>query len=197
MSNPYDIVKQFEADLCEYTGARYAVTTTSCTMALLLACACHQVEEVTLPSHTYVGVPMSVLNAGGRVKFEKYQWRGAYDLEPYPIVDSARRFTKDMFNHDLDPFMTCVSFHWTKILGLGQGGAILHNDPAADAWLRRPRFAGPTEGSDEPPTHRGWHAYMSPETAAHGIVKLSLLPRENADLPNDDYPDLSKMEIFK
>lgn len=197
MSNPYDIVKQFEADLCEYTGARYAVTTTSCTMALLLACAYHEVEVVALPSRTYVGVPMSVLNAGGRVEFHNLGWNGSYFMGQYPILDSARRFTSAMCAGHSIPTMTCVSFHWTKTLGLGQGGAILHNDPAADAWLRRARFDGRTEGSDEPPTHRGWHAYMSPETAAHGIVKLSLLPRENADLPNDDYPDLSKMEIFK
>jgi dTDP-4-amino-4,6-dideoxygalactose transaminase len=197
MSNPYDIVKQFEADLCEYTGARYAVTTTSCTMALLLACAYHEVEEVALPSRTYVGVPMSVLNAGGRVLFSDKAWQGMYFMGHYPIIDSARCFTSGMCVEWSSSVMTCVSFHWTKILGLGQGGAILHNDPDADVWLRRARFDGRTEGSDEPPTHRGWHAYMSPETAAHGIVKLSLLPRENADLPNDDYPDLSKMEIFK
>lgn len=37
--NPFQVVKDFERALCEYTGAPYAVTTTSCTMALLLAVA--------------------------------------------------------------------------------------------------------------------------------------------------------------
>ena len=43
----------------------------------------------------------------------------------------------------------------------------------------------------------GWHMYMSPEIAAEGLVRLHHLPWENKDLPNDDYPDLSKLEVFK
>jgi hypothetical protein len=42
--HPYDAVRNFEAALCKYTGARFAVTTNSCTMALLLAglgCTAH------------------------------------------------------------------------------------------------------------------------------------------------------------
>jgi hypothetical protein len=38
---------------------------------------------------------------------------------------------------------------------------------------------------------------MAPETAAQGLVRLALLPEHNDDLPNDDYPDLSKIEVFK
>ena len=39
--NPYQAVKDFERALSDYTGAPYAVTVTSCTMALLLAVAWH------------------------------------------------------------------------------------------------------------------------------------------------------------
>jgi pseudaminic acid cytidylyltransferase len=43
--------------------------------------------------------------------------------------------------------MICVSFHWSKTLGeFRQGGAILHDNEEADAWLRRARFDGRTEG---------------------------------------------------
>jgi hypothetical protein len=38
---------------------------------------------------------------------------------------------------------------------------------------------------------------MSPDVAARLLLKLSVLPRHNDPLPNDNYPDLSKMEIFK
>jgi hypothetical protein len=38
---------------------------------------------------------------------------------------------------------------------------------------------------------------MSPEIAAEGLVRLMHLPKHNPDLPNDDYPDLSQMDIFK
>ena len=86
-----------------------------------------------------------------------------------------------------------------KILLLGQGGAILHDNPEADKWLRKVRFDGRTEGVDpkDDDIIMGYHCYMSPETAAQGLMRLSLLPLHNPDLPNSDYPDLSRMEVFK
>lgn len=193
---PFQIVKDFEAALCEYTRAPYAVTVTSCTMALFLSCKYLKVETVSIPRLTYVSVPMSIIHAGGRVVFDNRYWRGSYTLNPYPIADSARRFTSGMYRGGYE----CLSFHWSKILGIQQGGAILHDDPKADNWFRRARFDGRTE--DVAPKNDsfdmlGWHCYMSPEIAAEGLVRLSHLPKDNPDLPNDDYPDLSQYEIFK
>jgi dTDP-4-amino-4,6-dideoxygalactose transaminase len=195
--NPYDVVRQFEQALCDYTGAKYAVTVNSCTMALFLCCKYLQVGEVCIPKHTYVSVPMSIIHAGGRARFSDQDWQGAYQLYPYRIIDSARRFTMGM---QIPYWFTCVSFHWSKILGIQQGGAILHDDRKADKWFRKARFDGRTEGI--PPSKDnfdmlGWHCYMSPEIAAAGLARMAFLPTHNPDLPNDDYPDLSKMEIFK
>jgi dTDP-4-amino-4,6-dideoxygalactose transaminase len=191
----FDVVRQFEAEVAKYTGAPYCVAVNSCTMALLLACAYLKVGEVSIPKLTYVGVPMSIMHAGGRVVFDDRDWQGSYSLNPYPIRDSARRFTSGMYAGGFE----CVSFHWSKILGIQQGGAILHDDPDADAWLRKARFDGRTEGvapKDDTFT-LGWHAYMSPEIAAEGLVRLSFLPQHNADLPRSDYPDLSKQPVFQ
>lgn len=192
------MTRDFEAALCEYTGAPYAVAVNSCTMALLLACAYHRVSNVNIPRRTYVSVPMSIMHAGGTVSFRDEGWVGAYRLYPYPIWDAARRFRRDMW-HDTGGFV-CVSFHWSKPLGIQQGGAILHGGMAADAWLRRARFDGRAEGvapKDDVFPMLGWHCYMSPEVAAEGLMRLSLLPDCPPDKPNDDYPDLSKIELFQ
>ena len=65
--------------------------------------------------------------------------------------------------------------------------------------LRRARFDGRTEGlaPRDDDFILGWHCYMTPEVAAEGLMRLSLLPDHNDDLPNDDYPDLSTFEIFQ
>jgi len=210
MANPHQVTKDFEKALCEYTGAPYAVAVNSCTMALLLAVAwClrgkalidreyDKRQAVEIPKRTYVSVPMSIIHAGGRPTFRDENWLGDYQLRPLPVWDSARWFTGGMYN--LSKQFVCVSFHWSKTLGIQQGGAILHDDPEADAWLRRARFDGRKEGvapkDDELPIV-GWHCYLSPEVAAEGLVRLSFLPKYNAPLPNDDYPDLSKLEIFR
>ena len=219
MSNPFDVVRQFEAELCLYTGAPYAVSVTSCTAALMLAVAWHikpfhwdgrpakawEPREVDIPKRTYVGVPMSIIHAGGRPTFRDEEWVGSYQLKPLPVWDCARIFTAGMW--DRPGGMACVSFHWAKTLGIQQGGAILHDSTEADHWLRRARFDGRLEGvapknQDPRDWIVGWHCYMAPETAAAGLVRLANLPRHNEPLPwgqgtDSDYPDLSKLDIFK
>lgn len=221
MSKAYQVVRDLEAAICEYTGAPYCVTTNSCTMALTLAVAYWKQRlrtawphNIEIPKRTYVSVPMAIIHAGGRPTFRDEEWLGAYQLKPLPVWDSARFFTWGMYKGMIDidfekrllhtqnaaGSMACVSFHASKILGDTQGGAILHDNPEADAWLRRARFDGRTEGvapKDDNFTHIGWHCYMSPDVAARLLLKLSVLPRHNKPLPNDPYPDLSTMEIFK
>lgn len=201
MSDPHVVTRLFEAELCNYTGAKFAVTTTSCTMAIQMACAywhhVRGVKVVSMPKRSYVGVPAAVKNAGMAVLFSDEEWQGEYLLRGTTIWDSARRFTAGMA---WPRQMIAVSFHWAKILSLSQGGAVLHDDPEADEWMRRYRFDGRREGvhpRDDQVLYPSVHAYLSPEVAAHGLAKLSLLPRHNADLPRSDYPDLSLMEAFK
>lgn len=202
MANPFQVVRDFEHAVSDYTGAPYVVAVNSCTMALLLAVKWHitvreRARFIEIPKRTYVGVPMSIINAGAHVKFRDEDWTGMYSLDPLPVWDSARWFCECMY---LPGQMMCVSFHATKILGDTQGGAILLDDREAYEWLKRMRFDGRTEGV---PCNRdnfkeiGYHCYMSPDVAARLLHKLSVLPKYNAPLPNDDYPDLSKFKVFK
>jgi len=193
--NAFQIVRDFENAVASYCGAPYCVAVNSCTNALLLACKYLKVETVSIPKRTYVGVAQSILNAGGLVVFDDREWRGSYSLNPYPIRDSARRFTGGMYSGGYE----CVSFHIAKILGLDQGGAIIHDDPKADEWFRRARFDGRTEGvkPKDDTFIPGFHCYLSPTIAAHGLWRMMYLPEHNEDLPNDDYGDLSLQAIFQ
>lgn len=197
MNNPFDAVRAFEAALCEYTGAKYACATTSCTDALLVACAYLKVQEVEIPRRTFVGVGQAVLNAGGTLKFRDEAWSGGYQLKPYPIYDMARATRAGMYVPDT--FM-CLSFHVTKICGFTDGGAIIYDDDEAHGPLHQMCYDGrPVHGVSKPwhQFRRGFHCYMAPDTAAGIHRKLAVLPRENTDLPWDDYPDLSKLSIFQ
>jgi dTDP-4-amino-4,6-dideoxygalactose transaminase len=237
MGNPFDINRDFESAICEYTGAPYAVAVSSCTAALFLALKWQMEREhcadadhggleprltVTIPKRTYVSVPMQIKAAGFLLGFRDEDWQGAYLLKPFSIWDSARWFTSNLFN--LLPWMentpvdkpdkfVCVSFHSTKTLGIKrrrsdeyfeswdieQGGAILHNSQEADKWFRRARFDGRTEGVAPADDHfdmLGWHCYLNPSSARLGLQLLRQLPRHNAPLPNDPYPDLSLHPVF-
>jgi len=234
----FQVVRDFERAVADYTGAPYVVAVNSCSMAILLAVAWHfskqqaKVDQeaiaaghgmkmywirppIEIPRRTYISVPMSIIHAGGRPTFRDEDWVGAYQLKPLPVWDSARWFTSGMYSGNGRPVigpnpqhfgfygpgqMACTSHHWSKTLGIQQGGCILHDDPEADAWLRRARFDGRTEGvspKDDTFTQIGYHCYLSPEVAAEGLVRIQHLPRHNAPLPSDQYPDLSTLEIFK
>ena len=176
--------------------------------------------EIEIPKRTYVSVPQSIIHAGGRPTFRDEEWSGAYQLKPLPVVDSARWFTSgmyrgsflekrfcdgdrqnDFYDHaDRSGEFWCLSFHASKTCGDTQGGAILLDSPEADAWLRRARFDGRTEGvapKDDRFAQIGWHCYLSPDVAARLLWKLSVLPKHNEPLPPDDYPDLSQMKVFQ
>jgi dTDP-4-amino-4,6-dideoxygalactose transaminase len=198
--NPYDTVAALEEKVAEYGGANHAVAVDSCTNALLLCLKLHfwnyGKHEVILPKRTYVGVPYAVINAGGWCRFVDDDWKGRYILGGTNIVDSARRFTKGMYDPDT---LYCLSAHWGKHLKIGRGGFILTDDPAFADHLRIMRFDGRTAGV--PPSEDrfelpGAHCYMLPEEAARGLMLMNYMPDINTDLPWDNYPDLSEFEIF-
>jgi len=207
MKSPYSVTRDFEAGLCEYTGAKYAVAVNSGTAAILLSLLGwrsrmtpeYQKEKspiVGLPRKTYVSVACAAKQAGYQIEWRDEDWRGAYQLTWTPIFDSARRFTSGMFGAGFQ----CVSFAAAKILGAEQGGAILHDNEEADKWFRRMRFDGRTEGVD--PLEDtfdlvGHHCIMIPSVAATLLVRLHHLPKHNPDLPYYEYPDLSTAKAFK
>lgn len=193
--NPYQIVKDFEQVVADYAGAPFAVAADSCTNAILLCCKYLNIDTVRLPKKTYVGVAYSVIHAGGKVEFVDNEWTGAYQLEPYPIIDSARRFKRDMY---IFGTLYCLSFHWSKHLPIGRGGMILTDDIEAVKWLRKARFDGRTEGvpcKEDIFDVAGYHCYLIPEQAARGLMLMQSVKDDYPDLPEENYPDLS--ERFK
>jgi len=197
--SPYKITADFEAALCAYTGAPFAVAVNSCTAALLLALKWHGIigHWITIPRHTYVSVPCAIKLAGGQVTWHDEPWSGAYQLKPLPVWDCARRFTSGMY---VAGQFQCVSFAAAKILGAEQGGAILHDNAYADAWFRRMRFDGRTEGVDplkDTFDLIGHHCIMIPSIAATLLVRLHHLPKHNEDQGWYEYPDLTLHPAFK
>tara|TARA_R100001510_G_scaffold10510_1_gene8073 strand:- start:22 stop:639 length:618 start_codon:yes stop_codon:yes gene_type:complete len=194
--NPYKIVKMFEETVADYCGSKYAISIDNCTDALLLCCDYLKVKEVTIPAKTYLSVPQSIMNAGGKVKFRDYHWKGIYQLEPYPIWDAAKRFTSGMY---IPGTLMCLSFHIKKHLKIGKGGMILTDDPSAAAHLKKTRYEGRSEvmyHQDEIDIN-GWNAYMTPEQAARGLMLMQNYPDHNKDLPEyPEYRDLREFSLF-
>jgi dTDP-4-amino-4,6-dideoxygalactose transaminase len=199
LHNPYKIVKMFEEEIADYTGAPYAVSVDSCTNALFLCCKYLQVKEVTIPSKTYLSVPQTILSSGAKVVFEpnSNNWKGIYQLKPHPIYDAAKRFTSDMYH--TGTFM-CLSFHIKKHLKIGKGGIILTDNKEAVEWFKKARYEGRSEKlyHEDDIDMIGWNMYMTPQEAAHGLALMQNISWDNVDLDeNNGYRDLREFSIFK
>ena len=203
----HKITAEFEAALCRYTGAPYAVALDNGSNALFLALKYDGVEgrEITIPARTYPSVPCEIIHAGGRVGFDPVAGKtlkGAYPLIGSRVWDSALRFTCNMY---LPGKLMCLSFTGPyKHLKLGKGGAILTDDRYAYNWFKRARFSGRRECSyfEDDIDELGWNFYMMPEIAARGLLLMSqFYDRFGNPIPNKDleleYPDLSGFTIYK
>jgi len=195
--NPYKIVKMFEEEIAEYTGAKYAVSVDSCTNALFLCCTYLNVDKVTIPKRTYLSVPMSIIHAGGEVIFENLHWGGIYQLKPYPIYDSAKRLTSNMY---IDNSFMCLSFHIKKQLPIGKGGMILTDNADAATWFKKARYEGRSEKfyKDDNIDMLGWNMYMTPQEASVGLALMQNYPEHKEDLgEKGGYRDLTDFKVFK
>jgi len=203
----YKITEDFEALLCKYTGAKYAIAVDNCSNAMFLALMYDGVKdkEITIPSRTYPSVPCEIIHAGGKVKFENVKGKtikGVYQLKPTKVWDSALMFTHNMY---IPETYMCVSFTGPyKHLKLSKGGAILTDDYEAYLWFKRARFSGRKECSyhEDELDMLGWNFYLMPELSARGVLLMTQFynldgtPKENNDL-EISYPDLSKSEIYQ
>lgn len=216
----HKITQDFEEELARYTGAPYVICVDNQSNGLFLALYYWlNVKKgkdnvftppliIDVPQRTYPSVPCEVIHAGGEVNFTKVDGetiKGAYQLTPTNVWDSALRFTADMY---IPESMMCISFTGAyKHFKLSKGGAILLDDLDAYNWLKKARFSGRSECSyhednfDENPVI-GWNFYMMPELSARGLLLINQFynadgtkkHNEDLELP---YPDLSKFKIWR
>lgn len=206
-SNAHQVTKEFEKALCDYTGAPFAITVDNQSNALFLSLMYEKIQgkEISIPARTYPSVPCEIIHAGGKVKFtpvEGTTLKGAYNLAPTKVWDSALRFTADMY---IPNTHMCLSFTGPyKHLKLSKGGAILTDDYHAMLWFKRARFSGRRECSyhEDHFDMLGWNFYMMPEIASRGLLMMSQFydtkdgsKKIMADIEHP-YPDLSKYKIY-
>jgi dTDP-4-amino-4,6-dideoxygalactose transaminase len=221
----HKVTEDFEKELAKYTGAPYVICVDNQSNGLFLSLyywiniknkkanthwwnGNFKPPTIDVPQRTYPSVPCEVIHAGARVNFTKVEGetiKGAYQLTPSNVWDSALRFTADMY---ISSSIMCVSFTGAyKHFKLSKGGAILLDDLDAYNWLKKARFSGRSECSyhednfDENPVI-GWNFYMMPELSARGLLLINQFynsdgtkkHNEDLELP---YPDLSKFNVWK
>lgn len=206
--DPYVVVRDFEMAVAEFAGAKYGVSTDSCTSAIFLSLLWSKKQNpsmqfVEVPKRTYPSVPMAAIHAGLLIKWVELYWFGSYHIYPADVIDGAKRFRRGMYAERVAVLrpLYCLSFHVKKLLPIGRGGMVLTDDEEAAKWLRRMRFDGREECSlsqQKSFDMIGYNCYLTPEQAARGLQLLDLVPKNGFPDQVEDppYPDLSLHSAF-
>lgn len=196
--NIYDNNREFERLLAEYTGAPHVVVLDNNCNGIFLCLRYFHYHgpyhnEVTVRSHTYPGVAYAVKAAGYKVRFgfSPPELKGEYKLEPFPLWDSALRFTSGMYKQG--QFQVLSFTGPFKTMKLGKAGAILCPTEEAATWLRRAAFSGRNMVSyhdDVFDMPEGYNMYLPATIATLGVQLMQGVAPHNPDLTMT-YPDLS------
>lgn len=195
--DPRDVIEIFEKKVAKFAGSKFAVAVDCCSHGIFLSLKYLNAKgTILVPAQTYISVPMQILHAGCKVKFEDIKWVGMYQLKPFAVFDSAVRWSKGMYEGGFQ----VISFQIKKRIPIGKGGMILTDDGTAYEWLKKASYDN--RNLTIPYTENvydsvGWHYYMTPEDAARGIILMDKTPEVNDDIANwNNYPDISKSKVF-
>ena len=191
----FEKILEFESALAKFTGASYAVMTDCCTHAIELCLRVDRVKRCSIPSHTYLSVPMTLHKLDIACDYTDIEWLGEYQLTGTRVWDSARLLKQDMYRPGM---LQCLSFGYDKPLAIGRGGAVLTDDVEVYDVLKLQCYDGrdltisPWENQK---TFRiGYHYRPTIEEA---VRALELLPTVDQEPKPKQYPNLREIIIIK
>tara|TARA_Y100000593_G_scaffold94741_1_gene195591 strand:+ start:1092 stop:1685 length:594 start_codon:yes stop_codon:yes gene_type:complete len=194
----FDSIKEFENKIADFFGSPYAIAVDCCTHAIELCLRYRNTQHYTIPKRTYISVPFLAKKIGITFDWRDEVWEDYYYLGGTNIIDAAVLWRKKSY---IPETLMCVSFQYRKHLSLGRGGIILTDNEKDAIMLKKMSYDGRLPDipwREQNIDTMGYHYYMTPETANLGLQKL---PNAIKTKPKQwivtDWPDLTKMEIFK
>ena len=196
----FNTISEFEKQISVFFGAPYAVAVDCCTHGIELCLRLTSTSKITVPKRTYLSVPFLANKLGLELEWRDEDWKDFYILnyDDKKIIDAAVLWKQNSY---IPNTMMSISFQFQKHLSLGRGGMILCDNENEAKMLKKMSYDGRLPNipwRDQDIDTLGFHYYMTPETAQLGLNKLqeaiNTPPRKWAVT---DWPDLTKMKIFK
>jgi len=197
--NDFKYLFEFEKAVAKFFSAPYAVATDCCTHALELCLYLKKYDKIVCPFNTYISVPFMLEKIKRKYVFKDIKWSGYYYLTN-DVVDAATFWKRGGY---IKNTKMCLSFHLKKHINIGKGGMILLDNKHDYIKLQKMRYDGRSiyDGilyKDDNIRELGYHYYMTPETAKHGLeifkVKKHMQPKDVTYL---DYDNLMQFDFFK
>ena len=193
----FQVVTEFERNIAHYFGAPYAIAFDSCTHGIEVCLRYTNANKINVPKRTYISIPFLANKIGIDLEWRDEEWQDYYYLTDN-IIDAAVLWEENSYVPNT--FMG-LSFQFQKHLSLGRGGIILTDNKEAALELKKMSYDGRLPHipwREQNISSMGYHYYMTPETAQLGLEKL---PKAIQTPPRKwvvtDWPDLTKMKVFK
>jgi len=194
----FETVKTFENKIAKFYGAPYAVAVDCCTHAIDLCLRYQNVKSITVPKRTYISIPFLANKLGIELRWKDEDWQEYYWIGGTNIIDAAVLWKENSY---IKGTFMCLSFQFQKHLSLGRGGMILTGNHVARDELKKMSYDGrlpDVPWREQDIQTMGYHYYMNPEIAQIGLDKLSTaIETKPKEWVVTDWPDLTKMDIFK
>ena len=194
----FEVIELFENKIASFFGAPYAVAVDCCTHGLELCLRQQNIKHYTVPERTYISVPFLASKLGIAFDWKEENWQDYYYLGGTNIIDAAVLWKKNSY---IPNTFMCVSFQFRKHLSLGRGGIILTDSKKDAIILKKMSYDGRLPDipwREQNIDSIGYHYYMTPEVAELGLKKLpNAINTKPKQWTVNDWPDLTKMEIFK
>ena len=194
----WKVVHDFESLISDWFGAKFGVAVDSCTHGVELCLRLKGVQKISIPKRTYLSIPFLSHKLGLPLEWRDESWEDYYEISNSGVYDAAVLWKEKSY---IPNSMMCLSFQFQKHLSLGRGGMILLDDADSAKRLSKMVYDGRTPNvpwRDQNIDTIGYHYYMTPETAQLGIKKFQdAIHSEPRKWVLEDWPDLTKMEVFK
>ncbi len=194
----FKAVSDFENKIAEFYGAPYAVAVDCCTHAIELCLRYQNIKSITVPKRTYLSVPFLANKLGIELRWKDEDWQEYYWIGGTNIIDAAVLWKENSY---IKGTFMCLSFQFQKHLSLGRGGMILTGNHVARDELKKMSYDGrlpDVPWREQNIQTMGYHYYMNPEIAQIGLDKLSTaIETKPRKWIVTDWPDLTKMDVFK
>lgn len=193
----FNTVTEFENKIAEFFGAPYAIAVDSCTHGIELALRYTSVNNINVPNRTYLSIPFLANKLKINLTWKYENWEEYYYITEN-IIDAAVLWRKQSYIPNT--FMG-ISFQYQKHLSLGRGGILLLDNQDAATQIKKMSYDGRIPNipwREQNIDTIGYHYYMTPETAKLGLDKLdNAINTTPKQWVVTDWPDLTKMDIFK
>ena len=193
----FNTVTKLENEIAKFFGAPYAIAVDSCTHGVEICLRYTGADHIIVPKNTYLSIPFLAHKLWIDLLWKNEDWVDYYYLTEN-VIDAAVLWKPNSYVPGT--FMN-LSFQYQKHLSLGRGGMILTDNKDAAEYLKKMSYDGRIPNvpwREQDIEVCGYHYYMTPETAQLGLNKLpEAIETQPRQWSVNDWPDLTKMKIFK